>query len=271
MGKAQQAPLITSPFPKVGEMPITWGEGKHARAADGYKAIVDLDTGKLFSIVSANYTLIRHEDAIIEVEQAISCTKDLGRYEAITEFSNGGGRMRRTYRFTEIAVEVKEGDLVNPELHLFNSYDTKWPFIIILGAFRVICTNGLIVGEKFLHLRRRHIYEFGQINVSDEVGTALERFDQQAQEWKGWTERRLTPGVYDKVLEIMRFGIKAREAVEKRVLQEAEDFDSDGFPVITAWGFYNVLTWFISHNAVSLNHRVQMEDRLRSATFHLTR
>jgi hypothetical protein len=83
--------------------------------------------------------------------------------------------------------------------------------------------------------------------------------------------KRLTPRAYSKTLETMKFGIKAKEAIENRVLQEAEDFDSEGFPVITAWGFYIVLTWFISHNAVSLNHRVKMEGQLRSATFHLTR
>ena len=179
--------------------------------------------------------------------------------------------MRRTYRFTEIGFEIRKGDVINPELHVFNSYDTSWPFIILLAAFRVICANGLVVCEEYLHLRKRHIYELGQINVVEEVGTALKRFNQQARQWKGLTEKKLTPRAYSKVLEAMRLGIKAREEVESRIFREADGIDPDGFPILTVWGFYNVLTWHISHNSVSLNHRVEMEGRLRAAISHLVR
>ena len=176
--------------------------------------------------------------------------------------------MRRTYRFTGNAVEVSRGDPIYPELHLFNSYDKTWPFFILLGALRVVCENGLVFGQGFLYLRKRHIYQLGQINVAEEVGTALKRFNQQTMEWKGWTEKKLTPRAYTKVLETMKLGIKAREEVESRVIQEAEGFDPDGFPILTVWGFYNVLTWHITHNSVSLNHRVEMEGRLRAASIH---
>ena len=112
--------------------------------------------------------------------------------------------MRRTYRLPEISVKIRQGAEVNPELHLFNSYDLTWPFIIHLGALRVVCQNGLVMGQEFLHLRKRHIYELGQINVAEEVGKALERFNQQTQEWKGWTEKKLAPRAYSKVLEAMK-------------------------------------------------------------------
>jgi hypothetical protein len=47
--------LIASPFPNVGEMPVSWWLGQENRLAENHKAIVDLDTGKLFSIVSKDY------------------------------------------------------------------------------------------------------------------------------------------------------------------------------------------------------------------------
>jgi hypothetical protein len=263
---AQTQTLIASPFPRVAEMPVSWGGDKNTRHADNHKAIVDLDTGKLFSIVSRDYRLIRHEEAITEVEQELSRTNGLGEYEAITDFYNEGGRMRRTYRFTEIAVELKRGDVINPELHLFNSYDKSWPFIILLGAFRMICTNGLVVGERFLHLRKRHVYEIGQLDVREEVGTALKRFKRQARQWKGWIEKRLTPKIYSRVLEVMRLGVKAEDEVQRKISEEASGFDPNRFPILSVWGFYNILTWHISHNAVSLNHRVEMEGRLRLAS-----
>jgi hypothetical protein len=72
----------------------------------------------------------------VQVEQAIASTKDLGRHEAFTELTNGGGRMRRTYRFLEVEIEISPGDMITPQLLLFNSYDTEWPFMVLLGAFR---------------------------------------------------------------------------------------------------------------------------------------
>jgi hypothetical protein len=264
-------PLIASPFPNVGEMPVLWAKNRNAHLTGEHKAIVDLDTGKVFCIASNHYKLIRHESAIEQVEDAIAQRGDLGDYTAFTEFYNHGGRMRRTYRFLGIGVEISKDDFVCPELLLFNSYDSEWPFTVLLAAFRVVCTNGLVVEQKLLSLRKRHVYELGEINVQEEVTTALKRFKQQARQWKGWTKRRLSSRAYSRVLESMKFGIKAREQVESAVLREADGFDPDGSPILTLWGFYNVLTWYITHNSISLNHQVEMEGRLRTASLHLMR
>jgi hypothetical protein len=241
--RLRPASLIGSAFPRVAEKPVLWvkDKGIHPPAKE-HKAIVDLNTGRVFCITSKHYRLIRHETAIEQVENAISRKGDLGDYRAFTAFYNAGGRMQRTYRFIEIGVEIAKGDMVNPELILLNSYDTAWPLMVLLGAFRIVCTNGLVVGQKFLHLRKRHIYEAGQINVAEEVGTALMRFNQQARQWKGWTEKKLTPRVYSKVLETMRLRIKGKEDVETRLFKQAERFDPDGFPILSAWEFYNALT-----------------------------
>ena len=78
----------------------------------------------------------------------------------------------------------------------------------------------------------------------------------------------LTEKIYAKVMKTMKFGKKAMEIIEERPAQEAEDFADNGFPIMNLWIFYNVLTWYITHRAVSLNHRVEMERRLRSAMRH---
>ena len=271
MTNTQPVPLIESPFPNVGEMPVSWWKGKDARLAENHKAIVDLDTAKLLSVVSKDYRVIRHEDVIEEIEAAIHHTRDLGPYEVQTAFYNDGGRMRRTYRFTGNAAEVKKGDPIYPELHLFNSYDKTWPFFVLLGALRVVCENGLVFGQGLLYLRRRHIYQLAQINVAKEVGTALKRFHKQTQQWKGWTERRLTKRGYARVLEIMKLGIKATEQVEQMVAEQASGVDSEGFPILSLWDFYNILAWHATHASVFLNHKVEMEDRLSTASVHFMR
>ena len=261
--------LAAVSFPEVSEVPVSWG--KLNLRTNNYKAIVNPGIGKVFSIVSKNYKLLRHEDAVQQIENTIDENRELGRYRTNTEFYDDGGRMRRTYCFYEIPVEIEPGDTINPELQLLNSYDTTWPFIVILGGYRVLCSNGLVVGERYLHLRKRHVYDFEQMNIMEQVSTALKRFNLQANEWKKWAEIRLTEKIYAGIIDDMKFGKKALAEIESRTEQEAEGFAENGFPIMSLWMFYNILTWYITHQAVSLNHRVEMERRLRSAMRHFKR
>jgi hypothetical protein len=167
-------------FPAVCETPITWGDFNKNRA-DGFKAIVNPETGKVFSVVSTGYKLIRHEDAADRLENILNEHPEFGKYSTKTEIYNEGARLRRTYCFYQRGVEIDKGDLVNPELHLSNSYDRSWPFTVLLGAFRLICNNGLVVGIKFIHLKKRHAHNFDQIDIENQVSKALERFYLQAE------------------------------------------------------------------------------------------
>lgn len=266
----EKSDLATVTFPEVSEVPVSWGEINLQRA-NKYKAIVNPEISKVYSIVSMDYKLIRHEDAVRQIEKIIDENSELGKYRIHTEFYNDGGRMCRTYRFYKKSVEIKKGDTVNPELHLFNSYDVTWPFIVLIGAFRFACGNGLVVGEKYLHLRKRHVYQFDQMEIKEQVSTALKRFKLQANQWKRWAEIRLSKKIYTNVMYVMNFGKKAVTEIKSRAQQEAESLNDDGFPVMNIWIFYNILTWYITHRSVSLNHRVEMEKRLRSAIRHFKR
>ena len=100
-------------FPEIVEQPVMWGYYRDLHQADKYKALVDPNTRKVFCVVSKEYRLIRHEEAIERIEEAIYEVPELSKYETYTNFYNDGGRMRRTYRFPEISVEIEQGDPVN--------------------------------------------------------------------------------------------------------------------------------------------------------------
>ncbi|MDO9529109.1 MAG: hypothetical protein Q7J27_08115 [Syntrophales bacterium] len=72
-------------------------------------------------------------------------------------------------------------------------------------------------------------------------------------------------------MKTMKFGKNATEEIEHQIDHKASGYDNDNFPVMRLWTFYNVLTWHITHNAVSLNHRVEMENRLRIAMAYFRR
>ena len=256
-------------FPKIEEQPVSWGYYRDLHDADHYKAIVERDTEKIFCIATKDYQVIRHEQAIDQVEDAILDTPELGAYRVRTEFYNDKVRMRRTYIFPDISVEIAKNDTVNPEIQLFNSYDTTWPFIVLLGAFRLVCSNGLVIGKKFLHIKRRHVFDFDQIQLNEQVSRALKRFELQGKEWKKWRNRQLTKATYTNIMTVMKFGNNATNKIDQRIMQEADSYnDYDEFPIVNLWMFFNVITWYITHKAVSLNHKVELDNRLRRAIVH---
>jgi len=129
----------------------------------------------------------------------------------------------------------------------------------------------LVVGDKYLYLRKRHVYDFEQMNIKEQVSTALNRFNLQTNQWKKWIDIKLTEKTCAKVMKTMKFGKEAMEEIEERTAREVEGYTDNRFPIMNLWIFYNILTWYITHRAVSLNHRVEMERRLRSAMRHFKR
>jgi hypothetical protein len=61
----------------------------------------------------------------------------------------------------------------------------------------------------------------------------------------------------------MKFGKKAQEEIVQKIEHDSVGKDEEGFPITTFWVFYNIMTWYITHRAVSLNHQVELERRLR--------
>ncbi|MFO7715291.1 DUF932 domain-containing protein [Desulfosarcina sp.] len=253
------------PFPKVIEAPVSWKDHGAFNDANRFKALVNPDTSQVFSIVSKDYRLIRHEEAVSRLEDVIHKSQGLGQYEVDRALYNKGARIRQTYRFIDQKSTIAAGDFVNPELHLFNSYDVTWPFTFLLGAFRFVCGNGLVVGKKFLDFKRRHVYALEKMGIEEEVKTALERFDKQAGQWRRWASTQLSGKAFTGIIKGMAFGEKAKALIGKHIKSGFPGNEPGQLPAMTLWQFYNVVTWYITHHAASLNHRVELENRLRVA------
>lgn len=106
------------------------------------------------------------------------------------------------------------------------------------------------------------------MDFKEQVTTALARFENQVKTWRKWGTRALSLETYRKVMKVMEFGKRATEEIERHVNKEVDGFLGDGYPQPTVWIFYNLISWYITHRAVSLNHRVELENRLRRAMDH---
>lgn len=53
-------------------------------------------------------------------------------------------------------ISLNNGNLIFPEAIMFNSHDRSSAFKFLLGAFQMLCSNGLVTGEQFGSISVRH-------------------------------------------------------------------------------------------------------------------
>jgi hypothetical protein len=91
---------------------------------------------------------------------------------------NKQGYQKHLLVFRHPTIELKSvGDSV-PEILLKNSYDGSSSFQLMLGIYRMVCSNGLIVGSTYKSVRVRHV---GQSALDNAINGAFQ-VAQQASE-----------------------------------------------------------------------------------------
>ena len=129
-----------------------WNEDDEClNQASKMKLTVSLDKdGKIHSLnkVSDDYKLVQHEEAIWKsLDQIITRFPEFGTPDVDLNFRKHGGIMHAKYTFPK-AVEIQEGDPIKPVVVLTNSVDLSKRFSLTFGAFRMICTNGMVIPDR---------------------------------------------------------------------------------------------------------------------------
>lgn len=245
-------------IPEVVSKPVGYrGPAYHPfwKVSDSHQAIINNENGKLYGIHSDKYHLITHEEGILDVQRAIERNPEYGKVEWSCREFDDYKRFHAKGVFIDVPYEIKRGDIVNPTVEYTNSYDGAWPEGIFFGAFRVICSNGLTVGEQFFRDAARHIGEERR-NILLDFEKALHGFSMQTDLWRGWVDRELAIANTDSLENI---------DLTKKVKGEIVEDVSDN-PEMDLWTFYNIITAVITHKIASLNKRMYMWGRLQKET-----
>lgn len=81
-------------------------------------------------------------------------------------------------------------DEVIPELHLFNANDGTASYQLLAGMLRKVCTNGLMVGTTFGHVRVAHVGDVVR-KVRDGAANVVEMFRPMLEQKTAMQSRRL--------------------------------------------------------------------------------
>ena len=104
----------------------------------GYKFIVREDTGKVLSCMTDNYKLVKNETMM-------------------------------KWTFPDNKVKMSKNDEMIPEINIVNSYDGTVGLNILGGAFRIICSNGLVIGFIASKYTNKHIKTNIALNDLDRI------------------------------------------------------------------------------------------------------
>lgn len=110
------------------------------------------------AVVSKSYTLAQHRDVATKCLEGIEAI-GISLYELHYELglSELGEWMNlRIYFPDEFNYTPMDGQKLNLRLECFNSVDGSSRLVILLGWFRFICTNGMIIGKTKTEIREIH-------------------------------------------------------------------------------------------------------------------
>ena len=249
---------IAHSLPKVEMRKLAYGDGPNWTLARK-KAVVGIGTDKLFGIHSDGYRLVPHEVGVHLVEEvALAHNHILGPYETDVALYDEGRRMRATLRFFETEYQVTQlngqKDLINPTIEYFNSYDGGWAEKLIFGAFRLVCSNGMVVGKKLFHDRVIHVGE-RPVEFFMDLESSIKQYKDQTKVWKHWH-----------TVEAELEHIEAVKVPFNYKQQDLIDAEIETTKKLTLWLLFNVITAVITHNIKSLQRQVILQNHLRQTT-----
>ena len=248
-------PLVADDFIKVHTEPLytksvesiiqneTWEEQEYEHIITTHKAVVD-EKGNIISVVGKGYNVIQNADIIPDYERAIYRSGlDTTGMERDIQQSHGGARTVVTYTFPAHRIEVKKDDPMDLKISVLNSYDGSWKFMSLVGALRLACLNGQVIGDFFSSFYGKHTMNLDTEVAVDRLETSLDVYLQNAEYWKQYPKISVT----DLQAQNVFLNLAGTSKVLNGVLEEIYSKYTDEMGS-NLWALFNTLTDWSSHS-----------------------
>ncbi|MGD0745855.1 MAG: DUF932 domain-containing protein, partial [Verrucomicrobiota bacterium] len=118
-------------------------------------------------------------------------TDEVNAELAITEY---GERMAFcVYLPKKYSFDPGDGHPMAMRLECINSVDGSTRFRAMVGWFRLVCRNGLVVGVTQSDIRRRHVGDLSSSYVGQVLAAGLENTETERDNFRKWRERSIKP------------------------------------------------------------------------------
>jgi len=217
-----------------------------------HKFIVREDTEQVLSCMSNEYKLVTNQEVF---EKSSEVIKEFEGTLTETKIFGNGARARWRYRFPQ-TIKVGEDDM-HPEIIMGNSYDGTSQVYMMMGAYRLICSNGMIIGVTFGKFNNRHsVYNpnVKQLDtvLPDMIRTAITAIENDLPELQNI---KLNPSDVSKIVEL--FPEHSIENLVQYLLTNKPD---------TYWDLLNACTWMSTH---ILNRKTEATHKLEQNVYKM--
>ena len=152
----------------------------------GFQAVVRKDTNKILKVHGSRYTLIKNEDVFGSVDKILRKTEglDTDGMRVVDQTAYAGGRTIRSYVFPAHEIKINDGDVTQLRVNVINSYDGSTNLRICMGGYRIVCANGMIIGDSIGNYTNRHSSGFSSPEITNRMASTLNNFFQVGEQWK---------------------------------------------------------------------------------------
>ncbi len=135
--------------------------------------------------------------------------------------------------------------MVDLRIQVINSYDGSSAFTTLVGGYRLICTNGLVIGKTFAHTYTKHTKDFDLSAILERINSAIDIYCNNARVWHRWTDRTISDNQAEAVIAYLP-GLSER--LNTTLLDYYQNEKRELGP--TLWALFNALTYWSSHEKV---------------------
>jgi len=252
--KMAEATLNDALFP-VKEYPANFVYNSETDKIDvkentGYKFIVREDTEEVLSCMTNEYRLIDNKTIYNTAEPIM---KDVGAKLTEVQTFSGGAKTSWKWILPDVQVDLGDGDLINPEVTLRNSYNGQWGLHILGGAFRMVCSNGMVIGVVISRKNYKHsIYNISLDDIAPSINDTI----------------TATAGIFNKELPVLKnTPVKEEHIVE--LIQMIPGNQMEQFTQYLMahkpknyWNLLNSATWIATHSMSRRNeatHKLEQQ------------
>jgi len=219
----------------------------------GHKFIVREDNGKVLSCMTNEYKLVTNETVLKHASPIIE--KSGGKVKEVIMFANGA-KTTLKWHFPNEKVNIGNNEDLTPEIIINNSYNGTSGLNILAGAFRLVCTNGMVIGVVSQNYKNKHsVYNVALDDIESVIRETIDK-----------TKRILTN----------EFPIMQDNKIsEKHIVRFLKMFPMQANKVVTMaliankpktfWDLFNVGTSVLSHN---MNRNAESTHKIENSLYN---
>ena len=219
----------------------------NSNLATEFKAVIREDTNTVIGVATNKYHSVPNQQIQEFFDTQIAEFFPPNVVETIKVdlyLPHGGGKYIKKYHITDPAykVEIREDDFVSPTISTYNSYDSSLAMGFDIGAFRLACSNGMMIGKQFIAKKMRHYITCSPEVFQKDLESTMKKYMDITEIWKGWVNE-----VWD-VADVEEY-LSNESISEKKAKEIVEQFKRQGEN--NKWMFYNAITYVITHQTVA--------------------